>query len=93
MNEQSHAQRVKDSLKPFLEMFNEYAKEVYGDHRRDRLDELRTNLQQQAPKVTSYLLEISGDATFVFGPGWRRSTLPLRDFLSSSLLGGNNELP
>jgi hypothetical protein len=31
---------VKNTLKSFLETFNEYAKEVYGDHRRDRLDEL-----------------------------------------------------
>jgi len=47
MDDQSHAHHVKDTLKSFLETFNEYAKEVYGDHQRDRLDELRTNLQRR----------------------------------------------
>lgn len=93
MDDQSHAQHVKDALKSFLKMFNQYAKEVYGDHRRDRLDKLRISLQQQTSEVTSYLLEILGDATFAFGPSWQRSTLSLRDLLSASLLGGNNELP
>ncbi len=93
VDDQSHAQHIKETLESFLEMFNEYAKEVYGDQRRDRLDELRTKLQQQAPKVTSCFLEILGDAAFAFGPDWQRSMLSRRDLLSASLLGGNNELP
>jgi hypothetical protein len=28
-------------------MFNQYAKNVYGDHCRDRLDELRIDLQRR----------------------------------------------
>lgn len=93
MDAQLRAQQVKDTLKSFHKMFNEYAKEVHGERQRDRLDELRTNLQQQEPKVTSYVLDILGDSTFTFGSGANRSTLFRRDLLSTSLLGGNNELP
>ncbi|MCJ7791780.1 MAG: hypothetical protein MUP49_05185 [Dehalococcoidia bacterium] len=47
MDDQSHANHLKDTPKSLLEMFNEYAKDVYGDHRRDRLDELRIDLQRR----------------------------------------------
>lgn len=93
MDAQLRTQQIKDILTSFLEMFNEYAKEVYGDHQSDRLDELRTNLQQQEPKVTSYVLGILGDSTLSFGSVGYRSTLSCRDLLTTSLLGGNNELP
>ncbi len=93
MDAQSHIKHVKDALESFLEMFDQYAKEVYGDHRHDRLDTLRTNLQRQAPEATNYLLEILGDAIFAFGSGWQRSTISLRDLLAASSLGGNNEMP
>lgn len=47
MEDQSHANHLEDTPKSFLEMFNEYAKDVCGDHRRDRLDELRIDLQRR----------------------------------------------
>ena len=47
MDDQSHANHLKDTPKSFLEMFNEYAKDVYGDHRCDRLDELPIDLQHR----------------------------------------------
>lgn len=88
MDEQSRAQEVKDILKSFLKMFNEYAQEVYGG--RLRLNELRGNLQRQEPKVTRYILDILGDAAIDFGRGARISR---GDLLSNSLLGGNNAMP
>lgn len=81
---------IRDTLKSFLEMFKEYAKEVYGEYRPNRLDELRTQLQQTEPQVTKYVLYILGDATFTLGHG---SMVSRRDLLSTALLGGNNELP
>ena len=47
MDDQSQANRLKNTSKSLLEMFNEYAKDVYGDHLRDRLDELRIDLQRR----------------------------------------------
>lgn len=47
MDDQWHGNHLKDSPKSFLEMFNEYAEDVYGDHRRDRLGELRIDLQRR----------------------------------------------
>jgi len=47
MDDQWHGNHLKNTPKSFLEMFNEYAKDVYGDYRRDCLDELRTNLQRR----------------------------------------------
>jgi hypothetical protein len=37
----------KDTHKSLLELFNEYAEDVYGIHRLDRLNELRTDLQRR----------------------------------------------
>ena len=47
MDDQLHANHLKDTPKSFLEMFNEYARDVYGAHRLDRLDELRIDLQRR----------------------------------------------
>lgn len=47
MDDQSHANHLKDTHKSLLELFNEYAKDVYGIHRLDRLDELRIDLQRR----------------------------------------------
>lgn len=93
MDEQADAKQIKDVLESFRDMFKKYNKEVFGDRRRDRLDELRTQLQQQEPQVTKYILDILGDATFTLGSYGYRSTLSRRDLLSTALLGGNNELP
>ena len=93
MDNQSHVQHVKKALESFFQMFKEYAKEIYGDHRQEHLNELRGCLQQQEPEVTSYVLGILGDSAFAFGSFGYRSTLCRRDLLSTALLGGNNELP
>lgn len=93
MDEQAHTQQIKDALESFRKMFNEYAKEVFGDHRRDHLDGLRNQLQQQEPQITKFVLDILGDSTFAFGSFGYRATLYRRDLLSAALLGGNNELP
>ena len=93
MDEQSRREQVKGALKCFLQVFKKYAKQVYGAHRQDRLDELRTQLQQKEPEVTRYVLDILGDSTFAFGSFGYRSMLSRRDLLSTALLGGNNELP
>jgi hypothetical protein len=45
-DDQSHANHLKDTPKSFLEMLNKYVKDVSGDHRRDRLDELRIDIQR-----------------------------------------------
>ena len=47
MDDQSQANRLKNTSKSLLEMFNEYAKDVYGIHRLDGLGELRIDLQRR----------------------------------------------
>ena len=92
MNEQSNAEHMKDALESFRDMFKKYDKEVFGDHRRGRLDKFRTQLQQQETQVTKYILDILGDATLTLGSFGQIVTLSRRDLLSTALLGGNNEL-
>lgn len=90
------AQQIKEaseSLQSFLESFNQYATEVFGDHRRERLDELRTELQQREPQITKLVLDIIGDSTYTLGSFGYRAAVSTRDLISTALLGGNNELP
>lgn len=91
MDEQSIVQEVKDTLNSFLEIFNKYSKEIFGAHRRDRLDKFRIQLQQQEPQVTKYILDILGDGTLAVGSFGIRHTLSHRDLLPTALMGGNNE--
>lgn len=92
MNEQPNLQEIKKTLTSFLDIFTEYSDEIFGDHRRDRLDDLRTRLQRQASPVTQLLLDIVGHITFTFGSFGRSSNVALRDLLSTAVMGGNNEL-
>ena len=86
--------KVKEILTSFLNLFNEYAKEIFGKETNgDNLDNLRTQLQLREPIVTKYLLEILGNGTFVVGSFGQRSTISRRDFLATALMGSNNELP
>lgn len=90
MNEQFDLQEIKDILKSFLQTFNKYSDEIFGERRRNRLDDLRTKLQYQEPRVTKLLLDIVG-AHKISGFGFKGS-VALRDVLPSALMGGNNEL-
>lgn len=92
-DKEERIEQARHTLQSFLEVFHDYANEVFGDHDSHRLDELRTQLQQQEPQVTNLVLGILGNATFTTGPLWARSTISRRDLLSSALLGGNTELP
>lgn len=92
MDEQSLSNQAKHTLESFLDMFNKYAEEIYGERRSDCLDQLRTQLQQKEPKATRYLLDILGNVTFILGSFGRIANVSVHDLLSTALLGGNNEL-
>jgi len=92
MDEQSTIQEAKDTLNSFLEIFNKYSEEIFGARRSKQLDSLRTQLQQQEPQVTKYILDILGDGTLILGSFGIRRTLYHRDLLSTALMGGNNEM-
>ena len=77
-------------MESFLDSFNEYSKEVFGDHRRERLDDLRIQLQRQELQVTKCILEVIGDGVIGHGHSGRVSH---QDLLPSALMGGNNEMP
>jgi hypothetical protein len=47
MDDQSHANHLKDTPKSFIEMFSEYVKDVYGDHRHDHPDELWVDVHRR----------------------------------------------
>jgi len=91
-DKQSLRNQAKQTLTPFLVMFSDYAEEIYNQRRRDRLDELRTQLQQKEPRVTRYLLDILGNLTFTLGSFGQRANVSVSGLLPSALLGGNNEL-
>jgi hypothetical protein len=94
MDEQVRVDEIKENLVSFKRVFEEYAKEIFSDtRRREHLDELRTQLQLQEPKITKYVLGILGDSRFEIGSLYNRATLSTTGLLSSALLGGNNELP
>jgi len=92
MDEQSLSNQAKHTLESFLIAFNKYADEIYGERRRDCLDQLRTQLQQKEPKVTRYLLDILGNLTFTLGSFGQIANVSVSSLLPSALLGGNNEL-
>lgn len=92
MDEQT--QEIKEALLSFLEMFNNYAKEIFNEDKHpDRLNSFRTKLQLQEPKITKHILDILGDGTVVVGSFGYRAAIAHKDLLATSLLGGNNELP
>ncbi len=93
MNEQLNLREIKDSLKSFLDTFNAYSDEIFGESRRDHLDDLRTKLQRQEPLITKHILDIIEDRIFRLGSFGYSQTVSLRDLLPSALMGGNNELP
>lgn len=90
--EQINLEEIIKSLTSFLEMFKEYSGEIFDKHRQERLDDLRTKLQHQAPLITKLLLDIVGNVVVTIGSFGRPTNIPLRDLLSSALMGGNNEL-
>ena len=87
-NHQPVAEEYRGALESFRDSFNEYAKEVFGNHRRVRLDELRPKLQRLEPRITAILLEVLGEGSFGLG---HSGTVSRRDLLPSALMGGNNE--
>lgn len=89
-DEQVRVQRYQEQLQSFLNSFNEYAEEVFGAYRRDRLDELRSKLQRLEPQITAILLEVLGEGSFGMG---HSGTVSRRELLPSALMGGNNEMP
>ncbi|HEX76881.1 MAG TPA: hypothetical protein G4O03_00460 [Dehalococcoidia bacterium] len=93
MDEQTRAQQVKDTLESFLKIFSEYADEIFGEQRRERLDSLRAQLQKQEPQVTKIILEVIGDGVIVLPKFAYTPRVSHRDLLSTALLGGNNEMP
>jgi hypothetical protein len=92
MNEQIGLEKTRESLTSFLETFNKYSDEIFGEHRQDCLDDLRTKLQRQAPFITKLLLDIVGDSVFTLGSFGYSRNVALRELLLSALMGGNNEL-
>jgi len=92
MDEQSQAQKVKDTLKSFLKMFNEYSDEIFGDRRPERLDTLRSQLQQLEPQITHIIVTVLGDGVITLGSFGRLTRISHRDLIPTALLGGNNEL-
>lgn len=90
MDEITQEQQAKDTLECFLKLFDEYADEVFGGRKSDRLDDLRTKLQQLAPQVTRLLLEIVGDGEVITG-GFDQKTISHKTLLLTALMGGSNE--
>lgn len=88
-DDQPLPQQYREKLESFLGLFNEYAEEVYGDHRREHLDKSRGQLQRLEPQVTAILLEVLGDASFHSAHSGRISRA---DLLPTALMGGNNEM-
>lgn len=91
MDEQALTEQTKDTLESFLDLFNKYAEEIFGERRRDHLDALRTKLQRLEPQVTKMLLGILGDRVVGVAGFGRSVTLSISDLLPTALMGGNNE--
>jgi len=88
--ERTIIERMKKTIESFLNLFEEYAQEVYEDHpQQARLDELRSQLQRREPQVTRYLLDVLGDGVIAL----RHAHIYVRDLIANGLLGGENELP
>ncbi len=83
--------QIRLQLQSFLDLFNQYSAEIFGNHDRATLDELRNQLQQTAPLITSYFLKIIGDGVIYTGSFGIRQQIAHRDLLFTALMGGNNE--
>lgn len=83
---------VKRKLESYLELFSQYAAEVFGDHDHAKLDQMRVRLQRMEPEVTNYLIQINGDGVIVMGNFGVRQQVAHRDLLGLAVIGGNNEL-
>lgn len=94
MDERAGVQEIKEALVSFSRIFNEYAKEILRKpQRHNRLNELRTQLQLQEPRIAEYIVNILGNSTVTVGSSGHTVTLSYKDLLATALLGGNNELP
>ncbi|MCJ7515589.1 MAG: TIGR02391 family protein [Dehalococcoidia bacterium] len=91
MDELTQAEQAKNTLESFLKLFNEYADEVFGERKSDRLDNYRTKLQKLEPQVTGLVLEIVGDGIVSTG-GSISQAISHKDLLLTALMGGNNEM-
>jgi len=83
---------IKAFLESFLDIFNKYSAEIFGDRERNKLDDMRRQLQRLEPRITSYLIQINGDGVVVLGSFGVRQQIAHRDLIITALLGGNNEL-
>jgi hypothetical protein len=90
MPDQHDTAEMTETLESFVGLFDQYAEEVFGEHRRPRLDRLRSQLQKAEPKVTSVLLEVLGPRDLRIP---HVGTIGLRDLFVTILAGSNNELP
>ncbi|MGB2853262.1 MAG: hypothetical protein WBC55_02315, partial [Dehalococcoidia bacterium] len=93
MDIEEQREQARQTLQTFLDKFKEYATEVYGNHNQQRLDELRSELQQQEPAVTKCLVDILGNPTYTSYRLGQPHAFSLNDLLTTTLLGGNNEMP
>jgi hypothetical protein len=91
-SDQPRAKQMEAELGAFLNTFEEYAAEVFGNHQWERLNTLRSSLQKQEPLVTRYILEVLGDGVVELASFGRRDRVKHRDLLATALMGGNNEL-
>jgi len=80
---------MREALQPFLSDFENYAYEVFDEHRQSLLDELRGKLQLKEPSITAILEEGFPGNAWSLGPN---SSVELSHLLSSALMGGNNEM-
>ncbi len=54
-------EQIRQILLSFLQLFEQYSAEIFGAHRRTKLDNLRHRLQRLEPEVTHYILQILGN--------------------------------
>lgn len=92
MQSEEQIQSITETLSLFLKQFNQYSDEIFGQHRRGRLDQLRTKLQQKEPIVTDLLIQILGEGQVVISSVAHSQAISHRSLLPTALLGGNNEL-
>jgi hypothetical protein len=85
--------KIKQRLQSFLDIFNQYSDEIYGDHNQAKLDQLRTQLQRMEPQVSKYIVEIIGGGTVTVGSFGLIQRIAHIDLLPTALMGSNNELP
>jgi len=91
MNEPFDLKEIQGSIQSFLDTFNEYSDEIFGERRRNRLDDLRAKLQRQQPIITKHLIDMLGAQSFRLGSFGVSQILSLQELLPTALMGGNNE--